>query len=138
MHIRRLCWLLPLLLASCGQENAADKATPGVVILSEANFDRVVLQSKEPVLVDYWAAWCGPCHLLAPAVEELAITRGRALRIGKVNFDDARTLAQRNKVESLPTLILYRDGKEIARQQGVPADDVSAWLRDWVDEELAK
>jgi thioredoxin len=133
--IRRIPCLLALLLVSCSPQGADNS---NVLIVTEANFDKEVLHPKGPVLVDYWAPWCGPCHRLAPAVEEVARTRAGKLRVAKVNVEDYPGLAKQNNVQTIPMMILYRQGKEMARQGGVPAREVSAWLNEWLDEELAE
>lgn len=87
-------------------------------ILTSENFDKVVLHSAGPVLVDFWATWCGPCRMLAPIVAELAEEHEETLTVGKVDVDDAPDLAARFDIVSIPTLILFRDGKPAARAIG--------------------
>lgn len=84
-----------------------------------ANFEAEVLASEKPVLVDFWATWCMPCRMLAPAVEEVADeTEGRAV-VGKVNVDEEMELARRYRVASIPTLIVFENGAEVRRSVGV-------------------
>ena len=84
-----------------------------------ANFDQEVLRSSQPVLVDFWASWCGPCRMLAPVVEEVAEdTEGRAV-VGKVNVDEEMEIARRYRIASIPTLIVFRNGQEVRRSVGV-------------------
>lgn len=88
------------------------------VILSGANFTEEVLESDIPVLVDFWATWCGPCKMLSPIVEKLAEELDGKVKIGKVNVDDEQELAIKYNVEVIPTLILFKNGKEVKRTAG--------------------
>jgi len=83
--------------------------------LSTATFDEVVGSSSEPVLVDFWAEWCGPCKMIAPILEELATEQAGKVKIAKLNVDDAPDLARRFEVMSIPTLLVFRDG-EVAKR----------------------
>ena len=89
-----------------------------VVELNVANFDMEVLASDRPVLVDFWADWCGPCRMLAPTIHEIADERSD-IKVCKVNVDAAEELALRFGVMSIPTLIAFRDGKQIGQSVGV-------------------
>ncbi|NLU50425.1 MAG: thioredoxin [Syntrophomonadaceae bacterium] len=82
------------------------------------NFDREVLQTSEAVLVDFWAPWCGPCRMVGPVVEEIAEEYAGRLKVGKVNVDENRDLATRYGIMSIPTLIVFKNGKEIQRIVG--------------------
>ena len=86
------------------------------------NFQMEVLQSEKPVLVDFWASWCGPCMMLGPVVEELAETV-TDVKICKVNVDEQMDLAQQFKVVSIPMLILFKDGQVAAKDIGVKSKD---------------
>jgi thioredoxin 1 len=90
-----------------------------VTEFSETNFEQEVVQSKLPVLVDLWAAWCGPCRLIAPVVEELAGTYQGKLKVGKVNVDDHPQVAARLRIMNIPTLLLFKGGTEVDRIVGV-------------------
>jgi thioredoxin 1 len=82
-----------------------------MIQISESNFDEVVGQATGPVLVDYWAEWCGPCKMIDPILHELADEYGDRLTIAKVNIDDNAQLANRFKIRGIPTLMLFRDGE---------------------------
>jgi thioredoxin 1 len=94
-----------------------------VTNLSTSTFDEVIGSSSEPVLVDFWAEWCGPCKLIAPILEEIATEHTGKIRIAKVNVDDARELAMRFEVMSIPTLIVFKDGEPAKRLVGAKAKE---------------
>ena len=83
-------------------------------ILHKDNFEEVVLQSKEPILVDFWASWCGPCMMLAPIVEELSKTH----KVGKVNVDEEMELAHKYGIMTIPALLVFKDGKLVNQSVG--------------------
>jgi len=89
-----------------------------VITLTEANFEAEVVESANPVLVDYWAPWCGYCRSLAPVIDQLAAEREGSLKVGKVNVDDEPGLQQAAGVQGIPAVILYRDGQAVARVVG--------------------
>ncbi len=97
--------------------------------VTKENFAAEVESSETPVLLDFWASWCGPCRMLAPVVEELAGEFDGKVKFGKVNVDEQPELAMRYGVQSIPTLILFRGGEPVNASVGVvPADSIRAML----------
>lgn len=90
-----------------------------VLTLTADNFETEVLQSEKPVLVDFWASWCGPCRMIAPIVEELAKEMGDKVVVAKLNVDEEQALAQQYGVMSIPTLILFHKGETVGASVGV-------------------
>ena len=102
-------------------------------ILNEQNFDAEVLKADLPVMVDFWAVWCGPCKVLSPIVEELAKDYAGKLKVGKVNVDENNALAQRYGVMSIPTLKFFKSGKMVGEMIGAaPKSAVESELKKYL------
>ena len=101
---------------------------PAPLQLGDADFERFVARSELPLLVDFWAPWCGPCRMMAPHFEQAAqMLQGRAV-LAKVNSDDNPQASVRHRIRSIPTLLLFRNGQEVRRHSGVmPAREVVRW-----------
>ncbi len=93
-------------------------ATAGVAPVGAADFETQVLGADGPVLVEFWAEWCGPCKMMAPLLEETARTYGEQIRVAKVNVDEEPQLASRYHVRSIPSMMIFRDGHPVATQVG--------------------
>lgn len=107
---------------------------PWIVDAGDADFAAIAEQSSTPALIDFWAAWCGPCRMVSPVLDWLAHDRAGRVKLVKVDVDNSPALSQRFQIQAIPTMLLIRDGKVVARQAGAPP---AAALREWLDGALA-
>lgn len=100
-------------------------ASDGIIELSDSNFDTEVIKSETPVLVDFWAPWCGPCRALAPIVEEISTDYEGKLKVGKLNVDENQQITMQFGIRSIPTLIVFKDGQALEQIIGaVPKGEI--------------
>ena len=101
----------------------------GVGKVSDATFETEVLKASGPVVVDFWAEWCGPCRMIAPALEEIAGAMGEKVKIVKLNVDENPNVAQKYGIMSIPTLMIFKNGEMVARQVGAaPKQKLEQWI----------
>ena len=114
-----------LVCGACGRAMFASKPTD----VDAARFGEMLNDGGTPMLVDFWAAWCGPCKAMAPAFEQAARALESKVRFAKINTDDEQQVAQSYNIRSIPTMILFDDGREVARHSGaMSAGDIQHWV----------
>lgn len=101
-----------------------------ILHITKENFEKEVLQSKEPVVVDFWASWCGPCKALAPILEEVDAELAGTVKVAKINIDEEEELAAQFRVMSIPTLLLFKNGEVVNKSVGfAPKEEVVAFAK---------
>ena len=100
------------------------------ITITKNNFEQEVLQSDKPVLVDFWAAWCGPCRMVAPIVAQIAEEQAGQVKVGKINVDEEPALAMQFGIASIPTLLVFKDGQVVNKAVGyMPKEQLEAMLK---------
>jgi thioredoxin 1 len=97
--------------------------------VTDQSFEADVLKSSEPVVVDFWAEWCGPCRMIGPALEEISTELQGKVKIAKVNIDENQAIASQLGIRSIPTLFIYKDGQKVDQKIGAaPKGDLARWI----------
>jgi thioredoxin 1 len=100
---------------------------------NDQNFKIDVLDSKQPVLVDFWAEWCGPCKAIAPSLEELSVEMANKLKIVKINVDENPSISQTYSIRSIPALMIFKDGEKISEKMGaLPKSALQSWVNETI------
>jgi thioredoxin 1 len=105
----------------------------GIIELTTSNFDNEIAKTETPILVDFWAVWCGPCRMVTPELEKLYAEKKDVLRIGKLNVDENRDIAVRFTISSIPSLLLFKNGEMVKKIVGaMPKDKILAEIKDFI------
>ena len=98
---------------------------------NDQNFKNDVLESKEPVLVDFWAEWCGPCKAIAPSLEEISDEMANKLKVVKINVDENPTISQAYSIRSIPALMIFKNGEKVSEKMGaLPKSALESWVNE--------
>ena len=112
-----------------GSSATTEKEAVMEITITKTNFEAEVLKSEKPVLVDFWAPWCGPCRMLAPILAEVAAEKGDKIKVGKVNVDENPELAAQYGISGIPAMLLFKDGKVVATSVGFkPKAELDAFI----------
>jgi thioredoxin 1 len=111
--------LLAILIIASSIFMFGQAPTTNEIVLTDANFDKLVLNSNKVVMVDFWATWCGPCRMLAPTVSELADDYEGKILVGKLDVDKNKVISSRYNIRSIPTILFFKNGKLVDQQIGV-------------------
>ena len=114
-------------------ESGAAVNDHGILTLTEENFDEHLARSKDPILVDFWASWCGPCRIIVPWLEELSVELSGQVHFAKINVEDNGELVNRFGISSIPTLMLFKKGKVVDQMIGaVPKDQIRRMVQKYL------
>ncbi len=121
-------WMGPV-DASIPSATTLEKEAAMEITLTKTNFEAEVIKSDKPILVDFWAPWCGPCRMLAPVLAEVAAEKGDKIKVGKVNVDENPELAAEYGISGIPAMLLFKDGKVVATSVGFkPKPELEAFV----------